>query len=217
VASLASMQTTGLIQAYGLWALFALVMLESVGIPLPGETAVVTAALYAGSTHQIGIISVVSVTATAAIIGDNVGYLIGRSVGLPLLMRYGRYIRLNERRLKVGQYLFLRHGGKIVFFGRFVAILRTFSAILAGANLMNWPRFLMMNALGGMCWASLFGGGAYLFGEQMKRVAGPASFLLLVVAIGLLAVGVISFRHYGEEMERRAEAAMRDQQQRKSI
>src|SRR5712692_3993654 len=196
-----------LIQAYGLWVLFALVMLESMGIPMPGETALVTASLYAGSTHQIGILPVVIVAAAAAIIGDNIGYLIGRSIGIRLIVRYGRFVRLNEARLKVGQYLFLRHGGKIVFFGRFVALLRALAAVLAGINRMRWPPFLIMNALGGICWASLFGGGAYLFGEQMKRVAGPVSLLLLVTAIGLAATGIFFFRHHEKELEQRAEAA----------
>ena len=196
-----------LIQNYGLWVLFTAVMLESMGIPMPGETAVVTAAIYAGSTQQISVTSVVLVAATAAIIGDNIGYLIGRSIGIRLLARYGKYIRLNETRLKVGQYLFLRHGGKIVFFGRFVALLRTYAALLAGANRMNWPHFLIMNALGGICWAILFGGGAYLFGEEVKRVAGPVSFLLLVSAIGLVAAGIAFFRHHEKELEQRAEAA----------
>jgi membrane protein DedA with SNARE-associated domain len=185
-----------LIQAYGLWVLFTVIMLESMGIPMPGETALITAALYAGSTHQIGIAAgvLVAAAAAAAMIGDNIGYLIGRSIGIRLVMRYGRYLRLNEPRLKVGQYLFLRHGGKIVFFGRFVAFLRTFVALLAGVNRMSWPHFLIMNALGGICWASLFGGGAYLFGEQMKRVAGPGSLLLLLVAaIGLAAAGIFFF------------------------
>ena len=197
-----------LIQAYGLWVLFIVVMLESMGVPMPGETALVTTALYAGSTHQIDIISVVLVAATGAIIGDNIGYLIGRSIQLRLLVRYGRYIRLDQPRLKVGQYLFRRHGGKIVFFGRFVAFLRTFAAVLAGANRMPWPHFLLMNALGGLCWASLFGGGAYLFGEQITRVAGPVSFLLLVVAIGLVAAGIVFFRRHERELEQRAEAAL---------
>jgi len=196
-----------LIQNYGLWVLFTAVMLESMGIPMPGETAVVTAAIYAGSTQQISVTSIVLVAATAAIIGDNIGYLIGRSIGIRLLARYGKYIRLNETRLKVGQYLFLRHGGKIVFFGRFVALLRTYAALLAGANRMNWPHFLIMNALGGICWAILFGGGAYLFGEEVKRVAGPVSFLLLVSAIGLVAAGITFFRHHEKELEQRAEAA----------
>jgi membrane protein DedA with SNARE-associated domain len=197
----------GLTQAYGLWVLFTLVMLESMGIPLPGETALVTAALYAGSTHQIGIVSVVLVAATAAIIGDNIGYLIGRSIGIRLVARYGRYVRLDEPRLKVGQYLFLRHGGKIVFFGRFVAFLRTYAALLAGMNRMDWRHFLIMNALGGICWASLFGGGAYLFGAQVKRVTGPASLLLLLAALGLTAAGIFFFRRHERELERRAEAA----------
>src|SRR6266852_5013283 len=185
-----------LIQAYGLWILFTVVMLESMGIPMPGETALVTASLYAGSTHQIGIASVVLVAATAAMIGDNIGYLIGRSIGIRLVVRYGRYVLLNEPRLNVGQYLFLRHGGKIVFFGRFVALLRTFAALLAGANRMSAPHFLFMNALGGICWALLFGGGAYLMGEQIKRVAGPVGALLLIVAIGLVAAGIIYFRRH---------------------
>jgi membrane protein DedA with SNARE-associated domain len=197
-----------LIQAYGLWALFTAVVLESMGVPVPGETALVTAALYAGSTHQIDILQVVSVTAAAAIIGDNVGYLIGRSIGIRLLARYGRHLRLDPKRLKVGQYLFLRHGGKIVFFGRFVAILRTFAAFLAGANLMRWPHFLLMNALGGICWASLFGAGAYVFGEQVNRVAGPFRLLLLLAAVVAVAAGIIFFRRYEQELEQRAEAAM---------
>src|SRR5665213_440775 len=196
-----------LIHTYGLWVLFSAVMLESMGIPMPGETAVVTAAIYAGSTQQISVTSVVLVAATAAIIGDNIGYLIGRSIGIRLLARYGKYVRLNEPRLKVGQYLFLEHGGKIVFFGRFVAILRTYAAFLAGANRMIWPYFLTMNALGGICWAIMFGGGAYLFGEQVKRVAGLISLLLLIAAIGLIAVGVLFFRRYEKELEQRAEAA----------
>jgi membrane protein DedA with SNARE-associated domain len=197
----------GLLHTYGLWVVFTLIMLESMGLPLPGETALMTAALYAGSTHRIDIVSVVLVAATAAIIGDNIGYVIGRSIGVRLVARYGRYIRLDEPRLKVGQYLFLRHGGKIVFFGRFVAFLRTYAALLAGMNRMSWPHFLLMNALGGICWATLFGGGAYLFGAQVKRVTGPASLLLLLAAIGLTAVGILFFRRHEKELEQRAAAA----------
>jgi membrane protein DedA with SNARE-associated domain len=197
-----------LIQAYGLWILFAVVALESAGVPMPGETALVTTALYAGSTHQLGIGEVVAVAAAAAILGDNFGYLIGRSIGLKLLVRYGRYIRIDEARLKVGQYLFLRHGGKIVFFGRFIAFLRTFAALLAGANRMPWSHFLIMNALGGAAWAALFGGGAYLLGEKIKRVAGPFSLLLLAVALCLVLAGIIFFRRHEKELEARAAAAL---------
>jgi membrane protein DedA with SNARE-associated domain len=197
-----------LIETYGLWALFTVVMLESMGVPLPGESALITAALYAGSTHRIDIFQVILVAAAAAIIGDNIGYLVGRSIGVRLLVRYGRYLRLDAKRLKLGQYLFMRHGGKIVFFGRFVAILRTFAAFLAGANLMRWPRFLFMNALGGICWASLFGGGAYLFGEQINRVAGPLRLLFVIAAVGAAAAGILFVRRYERQLERQAEEAI---------
>jgi membrane protein DedA with SNARE-associated domain len=197
-----------LIQSYGLWVVFAVVMFESIGVPMPGETVLLTAALYAGSTHRIDILAVLSVAAAAAIIGDNIGYLIGRSIGLPLILRYGKYIRLHEGRLKIGQYLFLRHGGKIVFFGRFVAFLRTFAALLAGANRMPWPRFLLMNALGGIVWATLFGGAAYLFGEKIRLVAGPAGLLILACAIVLVAAGIVFLRRHERELEEEASAAL---------
>ncbi len=197
-----------MVQSYGLWVLFVVLTLESMGVPAPGESALVTAALYAGSTHQIGIVAVVLTAAAGAITGDNIGYLIGRSVGAPLIARYGRWVGLSEARLKVGQYLFQRHGGKIVFFGRFVAFLRTFAALLAGMNRMRWPRFLVMNALGGLCWATLFGVGAYLFGAEMKRLAGPIGVLLLIAALAVVAAGVVFFRRHEKDLERQAEAAL---------
>jgi membrane protein DedA with SNARE-associated domain len=115
------------------------------------------------------------VAATATMVGGILGYLVGLWIGLRLLVRYGKYVKLDEHRLKVCQYLFLRHGGKIIFFGRFVDPLRILAAVLAGANRMSRPYFLFMNVIGGICWVLLLGGGAYLFGELMKRVgwAGP--------------------------------------------
>ncbi|SFT99287.1 DedA family protein [Mesorhizobium sp. YR577] len=199
-----------LIHTYGLWVLFAVVMCESMGVPMPGETALVSAALYAGATHRIEILHVVTIAAGGAIVGDNIGYLIGRSVGLKLLIKHGSRIGLDEGRLKVGQYLFLKHGGKIVFFGRFVAFLRAFAAVLAGANRMAWPHFLIMNAAGGICWALLFGGGAYFFGERIKAVAGPVSLLLLLVVVVGLIAGIWFFRHHEKELEARARAALPD-------
>jgi membrane protein DedA with SNARE-associated domain len=197
-----------LVKAYGLWALFVAITLECMGVPVPGETVLVSAALYAGSTHRLTIDLVMLVAATAATTGGMIGYLIGHWIGLRLLVRYGKYVRLDERHLKVGQYLFLQHGGKIIFFGRFVDPLRILAAVLAGANRMSWPYFLIMNALGGICWVLLLGGGAYLFGEQMKRVAGPVHLLLLIVAIGLVAGGIIFFRHHEKELVQRAESAI---------
>ena len=197
-----------LIQVYGLWVLFGIVMLECLGIPVPGETALVATALYAGSTHHFSVTLVVIVAAAAAILGDNIGYLIGRSVGIPLIVRYGRYVRLNEPRLKVGQYLFLQHGGKIVFFGRFIAILRTYSALLAGVNLMPWLHFLVMNALGGICWASVFGFGAYFLGDHFTRIASPVAFALFVGAVILVGGGMYFFRNHEKKIEQRAAQAL---------
>lgn len=192
------------VRPYGLWAVFALVMLECMGIPVPAETALIATSLYAGSTHQFSETSVVAVAATAAVLGDNIGYLIGRTAGVHLIVRYGRYLRLNHARLKVGQYLFLRHGGKIVFFGRFVAILRTYSAILAGLNMMRWPRFLLMNAAGGICWAIVFGMGAFRLGENFTRIAASVGSALLIAAIILVAAAFLFFRKHEKQLERRA-------------
>jgi membrane protein DedA with SNARE-associated domain len=197
-----------LAQAYGLWVLFGVVLLECMGVPMPGETALVSAALYAGSTHRIGIAAVVAVAALAAIIGGNIGYVVGRTVGFRLLLRYGRHVRLDERRLKVGQYLFLRHGGKIVFLGRFIALLRTYAPLLAGTNRMPWLPFEVMNALGGICWAALFGVGAYLFGAQATHLGGAVSVLLLVAAAALVIAGLVFFRRHEDELVRRAELAI---------
>src|SRR6202049_130069 len=131
----------GLIQVHGPWIIFVVVALESAGVPLPGETILVAAALLAATTNQIDIAVVVAAAATGAIIGDGIGYTIGRRFGMPFLRKYGRYIRLDENRLLIGRYLFFRFGNVVVFFGRFVAVLRMFAALLAGANSMPAGRF----------------------------------------------------------------------------
>lgn len=197
-----------LINAYGIGILFAVIMIECLGVPLPGEAALITTAVYAGSTHAFNIVTVIVVAATAAILGDGLGFLIGRSAGIRLLTRYGRYVRLNHARLQVGEYLFLRHGGKIVFFGRFIPLMRTFAAILAGANRMRWRHFSVMNGLGGVTWAVTFGGGAYLFGAEMRIVARPVSIMMFVAAFCAIAAGYVFFRRHERELEARAEAVL---------
>lgn len=189
-----------LIETYGLWIVFILIMLESSGIPMPGETALVTASIFAATTHRLQIEEVVAVAAAGAIIGDNFGYLIGRLVGLPLLQKYGKNVGITEDRLLVGRYLFHVHGGKIVFFGRFVALLRAFAAVLAGVDRMHWPYFLLMNALGGICWAAIFGFGAYWFGEHIKTVATPVAVALLVGAVTLTILGTWFVRRHEQQL-----------------
>jgi membrane protein DedA with SNARE-associated domain len=199
---------THLISQYGYLAVGGVVGLESIGIPLPGETTLVAAATFAGATRDLDIGLIVAAAAIGAVVGDTIGFFIGREIGLRLLHRHGPRVGLTEPRLKLGQYLFLRHGGKVVFFGRFIAVLRTLAALLAGANRMVWPRFLVFNAAGGILWATVFGFGAYLFGAAIDRYAGPVGSALLVIAIVSALVGFVLVRRHEQVLIERAERAL---------
>jgi membrane protein DedA with SNARE-associated domain len=201
----------GWLTSYGYLVVFVLVMLESLGLPVPGETALIAAALFAGSTHHLSIGWVIAVAAAGAIVGDNVGFTLGRRVGTKLLMRHGHRIRLNESRLRIGMWLFRHHGGKVVFWGRFVSILRTYAAFLAGTNRMSWPRFLVFNAAGGILWATAFGLGYYAFGDVLEH-AGTAIDIGLGVAGALVVVGFILWaRRKESELAERAERELGDE------
>ena len=197
-----------LVETYGYWAVGGLVALESMGLPVPGETALIGTAILAGTTHDLNVFILVGVAAAGAIVGDNVGFWIGREAGFPLLVRYGSYLRVTEPKIKLGQYLFLRHGGTVVFFGRFIAILRALAAFLAGANCMTWPRFLVFNAAGGVIWAAVYGFGGWYFGEEASKLAEPAAFALGSIAVVLLTVGFFYLRHHAAQLEARAQAAL---------
>ena len=199
---------TQLLATYGYLAVLLFVAIESTGIPFPGETMLLVAAIAAGTTHQLSIALVIVAAAIGAILGDNLGFWVGREGGYRLLRRYGRYIRLDERRLKLGQYLFLKHGGKVVFFGRFVAVLRAWAAFLAGTNRMRWPRFLHFNAAGGIVWATLFGLGGYLLGDNIHRLVGPVGIVLLVLAVLFIQVGIVVVRRNEKRLEDEAERAL---------
>jgi membrane protein DedA with SNARE-associated domain len=199
-----------LIQVYGPWIIFGVVALESAGVPLPGETILVAAALLAATTDQIDITVVVMAAAAGAIVGDGIGYTVGRRVGLPLLRKYGRYIHLDEDRLLIGRYLFFRYGNSVVFFGRFIAVLRMFAALLAGANGLPAGRFFFFNITGGICWACLFGFGSYAIGTEIYKISG----VLSLVSLGLfIAVGFtlsIVIRRYEPTLRHQAERALLD-------
>jgi membrane protein DedA with SNARE-associated domain len=203
-----SARVAALIATHGYWVVAAIVALESVGIPAPGETALVTAAIYAGTTHRLAIVPVIIAAAIGAIVGDNLGYMVGRRYGYRLLLRYGPFLRMNPARIKLGQFLFARHGGKVVFFGRFVAVLRALAALLAGINWMPWKPFLLFNAAGGVAWATAFGVGGYVFGEQIQAVKGSVA----VVGLGLAIAGAIGFtwfvRRHEAALEAEAERAL---------
>jgi membrane protein DedA with SNARE-associated domain len=191
---------------YGYFAVVVVVGMESLGVPIPGETALVAAAIFAGE-GKLNIYGVIAAAAAGAIIGGACGYWIGREFGFPIAYRYGHYVSLNEKRLKLGQYLFLKHGGKIVFFGRFVALLRTFAAFLAGVNRYSWERFSAFNAAGAILWAALFGAGGYLLGRAFEHYARPVAVAALVAAVigGVFAARFI--RYHEQALEEEAERA----------
>lgn len=199
-----------LLITYGYLAVFIFVAIESTGIPFPGETMLLIAAIYAGTTHQLSLPLVIVTAALGAIVGDNLGFLVGRVWGYRLLSRYGRFIRLDEQKLKLGQYLFMKHGSKVVFFGRFVAVLRAWAAFLAGANRMRWSRFLLFNVLGGITWATLFGSGGYFLGDNIHRVTGPVAIVSVVLGVSVIITYLIFMHRNQNRFMEEAERAFPD-------
>jgi membrane protein DedA with SNARE-associated domain len=180
--------------------LFALVGAESAGVPLPGETSVIAAGVLVSQGH-LDLPLVIAVAAAGAIVGDNVGYVLGRS-GLRRLFVRGEK---RERLLQRGEAFFDRYGGGAVFIGRWVTGVRVVIAWVAGASRYPWPRFFAWNALGGICWAASIASAAYLLGAAAKRDLTLAGFLLL--GLVLVAVGAfLGFRLW----QRRARAARPD-------
>ena len=197
-----------LIETYGYGVIAGIVALEGMGIPVPGETALIVAAIYAQRTHHLTIGLVIAAAAAGAIVGDNTGFFIGRELGYRLVLRFGRYIGLTESRIKLGQYLFRRHGGKVVFVARFVAVLRTLAALLAGLNDMPWRRFVLFNAAGGTLWATVYGTGAYWLGKQIEHLARPVGLALGAVAVILIVIGLRFLRRHEAQLRTEAERAL---------
>jgi membrane protein DedA with SNARE-associated domain len=181
---------TRLLQTYTYPMLVLLVLLESVGIPLPGEIALVTAAAYASLGH-ISIYVVIILGAVGAIVGGILGYWIGLKGGLPLVAHYGGYIGVKRSHIDRAHEFFEKNGAKTILFGRFIALLRTWAAIIAGAACMSFTTFVTYNTLGSIIWAIVFGWLGYYFGRDLpllESYISQASFgLLIALAIGILA------------------------------
>jgi membrane protein DedA with SNARE-associated domain len=178
---------THFITNHGLPLLFAVVMIESFGVPLPGETALIAFAILASQGHY-PIAEVIAVAAAGAIVGDNLGYwLIGRYGGRALFERWRPLRRYSERVLPPAERLMARRGGIVVFFGRFVSVLRYTVAWVAGLGRMPWWRFLFWNALGGICWATAVGLAAYYAGNA----AANAIQRYGIYAAAVIAVAVV--------------------------
>src|SRR5947207_6427826 len=130
---------------------------------------------------------------------------------LPLKYRRGEsghYFRIDERKVKLGQYLFRKHGSKVVFFGRFIAILRTWAAFLAGTNRMPWASFLLYNALGGIIWATLYGVGGYFLGDNIHRLTGPVGPITFALGLLITIASLVFVRRNEERLEEEAERAL---------
>ncbi|HEX9481682.1 MAG TPA: DedA family protein [Solirubrobacteraceae bacterium] len=182
---LALLNVEHLVSSAGYPLLFLIVMAESSGAPVPGETGLITAAVLA-SQGKLHIELVIPLAAAAAIVGDNIGYVIGRKGGRWILERPGRFQRQRNDVLRIGEPFFERHGPKAVFFGRFLLGLRVWASWLAGATRMPWRSFVLWNALGGIVWASAIGLIAYFLGHSASNAIqafGIYGLIALLIAI----------------------------------
>ncbi len=191
-----------LVEVSGYPILFLLVMAESAGVPLPGETAVIVGGVLA-SRGKLQIELVIALAAIAAIVGDNIGYQIGRGGGRWLLERPGPFHSHRLKVLEMGEPFFERHGPKAVFFGRFILGLRTWASWLAGANHMQWRTFFLWNALGGICWATGVGLIAYYVGQSASNaIATFGIYGLVAVAVAIGGALILHLRHRHHERNR---------------
>jgi membrane protein DedA with SNARE-associated domain len=194
-----------LVETWGYPILFLLVMAESGGVPVPGETAVIVGGVLA-SQGKLHIELVIATAAVAAIVGDNIGYQIGRKGGRWLLERPGPFYRQRLMVVAMGEPFFARHGPKAVFFGRFILGLRTWASWLAGANHMRWRTFFLWNALGGICWATGVGLIAYFVGQSASNAITTFGIYGLVAVV--LALGGVLVLHLRHRRHQRAQEEM---------
>lgn len=206
IAALISLQTLQhALALIGYPAVTIFVMIESMGVPFPGETMLLLASFTAGVYHQLQPVPVIIAAALGAILGDNIGYAIGRFGGRAFILRFGRYVFIKPQHLDKADVFFARHGGKTVFFGRFTALLRLWAALLAGVNHMRWRDFLFYNAAGGILWAILYGLLGYFAGRILhdnfalvQQIAHTIGWVTggIIVAIVLLAVALLWWRKH---------------------
>jgi membrane protein DedA with SNARE-associated domain len=180
-----------LLDHYGYLAIAVLIVVEDFGVPAPGETVLIAGAVYAGAGH-LNLVAVAAVAIAAAVLGDNIGYAIGRFGGRRLVLRFGRYVLLTPKRLDTAERFFTRHGGKVVTVARFVEGLRQANGIIAGITGMPWRRFLAFNTLGAVLWVAVWTGLGNLAGNHIGSIYEQAQryqlFVLLAVGAALAAL-----------------------------
>ncbi len=184
-----------LLNSYGYLAVFALVFVEDFGVPVPGETILIAAAVYAGA-GRLNIVVVLLLGLVAAVLGDNLGYVIRRKAGRAAVLRWGRYVLLTPERLDTAEGFFARHGSKIVAVARFIAGLRQANGIVAGLTRMHWLRFLAFNALGATLWVAAWCLAGYLAGQKIQLLYDTVTRFGLYAALLALGIGVaLVLRH----------------------
>jgi membrane protein DedA with SNARE-associated domain len=196
------------------------IMIESSGIPFPGETMLLLASFYAGTTGQLNIVWVLVACAIGAIVGDNLGYLAGRYGGRPFALRFGKYLFLKEHHLDAAEKFFIKHGDKTVFLGRFVAVLRAWAAFLAGVNRMHWSKFLVYNAAGGICWTVIMGLFGYFAGKivgnnfnKIEELGQSLGFIALAIVVFPVVYFIVRARLRKRRREREAALAQKTTQE----
>ena len=195
-----------LVAHYGYLATFVAVLVASAGIPIPAGEVLIAAAAFTAETQRLSLPLLLTLAAIAAVLGGVAGHWIGRAF-TPELQKHGRLVGLNAARIRLGRYLFQEHGGKIVFFVRFIALLGPFGGLLSGMNRMGFRRFLVFNALGGVAWAVVFGTGGYLFGSLLEAVGPRLGVAAVIGTLALLAGLAFYFRGHAAELQRQADAA----------
>ncbi|MEV6795003.1 DedA family protein [Streptomyces sp. NPDC051320] len=184
-----------LLDDYGYLAVGVVICIEDFGVPVPGETILIAAAVYAGA-GQLNIILVAVIAVLAAVLGDNIGYLIGRTGGRAFVHRWGRYVFLTPARFQKAEDFFTRHGGKVVTVARFIEGLRQANGIIAGTSGMPWRRFLVFNTLGAVLWVGLWASLGYLTGTHIGTIYEQISrYTIWVVVAAAVALAVFVARH----------------------
>jgi membrane protein DedA with SNARE-associated domain len=196
------------VSIYGVWVVAAFIALESVGIPLPAEAALIAAGFFAARTQGLDIWSLIAAAIVAAVFGEIVGFWIGRTFGHQLLTRYGGHLGFTEGRIRIGQWLFVRYGGRFVFIARFLPFLRNMAAVLAGTNSMSQYSFYCASGTAAVAWIIGYGLAAYSFGEAFANVASPAAIVLGVAAALIVFAAPVLILRYEGRLLAKAERAL---------
>jgi membrane protein DedA with SNARE-associated domain len=184
-----------LIESYGYAIVVVLVFAEGVGVPLPGETALITAAAVSAQSHRLMILGVIVAAFVGAAGGGVAGYWFGKTGGLQFLTKHGRFLGITQRRITKARKFFTEHGPKAVFFARFIAILRMFAGLLAGVTKMRFGVFLLWNALGALAWSILFGVLGYVFGNNLPRLEHLVGRTSLIAFVVVAFAAIIVWHH----------------------